>query len=60
MLEEPNYLLQNKMDELRKKLQSIEWDMREGTFNKDKIPYYKNLLQEYKEMKGKAEKNVME
>ena len=47
---------ENKMEDLRNRLQSIEWDMGQGTFSKDKIPYYKKLLQEYEEMKLKLER----
>ena len=51
-----NNYSEEKIEELKNRLQSIEWDMQQGTFSKDKIPYYKKLLQEYEEMTLKAER----
>ena len=51
-----NNNLEKKMEELRIRLQSIEWDMKQGSFSKDKVPYYKKLLEEYGEMKEKFER----
>lgn len=47
---------EEKLEELRSRLQSIEWDMGQGTFSKDKIPYYKKLLEEYETMREKIER----
>ena len=47
---------EQRMEELRNRLQTIEWDMKIGAFSKDKIPYYKKLLQEYEEMKNELER----
>ena len=47
---------EDKMEELRNRLQSIEWDIKQGTFSKDKIPYYKKLLEEYETMREKIER----
>ena len=40
-------------EELRKAIQSIEWDIMQGTFNKKKFPYYQKLLAEYKNIAKK-------
>jgi hypothetical protein len=47
---------EKKLEELRNRLQTIEWDLKAGAFSKDKIPYYKKLLQEYEEMKNLIER----
>jgi len=48
--------LEYKVQELKNKLQSIEWDIKQGTFSRDKIPYYKKLLQEYEKIKNEIER----
>ena len=48
--------LEERMESLRNRLKTIEWDMKLGAFSKGKIPYYKRLLQEYEEMKNKMER----
>ena len=49
-----------RIEELRNRLQAIEWDMKQGTFSKDKIPYYKKSLQEYEEIIEKTRKSLEE
>lgn len=48
--------LEREIEELRTRLHAIEWDMVQGSFSKDKIPYYKKLLEEYEEMKERFER----
>ncbi len=50
---------EEKIEELRNRLQSIEWDMKTGSFSKDKTNYYKKLLEEYEEIKEKQKKLVV-
>ena len=51
-----NENINGRFEELRNRLQTIEWDMKTGAFSKGKIPYYKKLLQEYEEMKNELER----
>ena len=44
--------MEMQMEELRDKLQAIEWDMKSGRFSKEKVPYYKKLLEEYENPYG--------
>jgi len=36
---------------MRDKLQVMEWDMSTGKFSKEKMPYYKALLEKYEKLK---------
>lgn len=48
--------LEKNFEKIRNRLQSIGWDVKQGAFSKDKIPYYKKLLQEYEETKKKVKR----
>lgn len=45
------------IEDLKKKISSMEWDIKQGTFNKDKLSYYNELLKKYEQMKEEVKDN---
>ncbi|MBL7055811.1 hypothetical protein ISS07_02780 [Candidatus Woesearchaeota archaeon] len=43
--------MESLIQELRNKLQVMEWDMSIGRFNEEKMPYYEAILERYEKLK---------
>ena len=44
---------EDRIHEIKKKIQAIDWDRASGHFNKKKIRYYKSILKEYDSLNNK-------